>query len=165
MVSAEIFPTLGIRPIIGRVFTNDDDRRGAAPVAILASSLWKARFGGDPKVLGTSITMNERLYTVIGVIAGDDVIFRRTSVLVPVGQWTEPLMWDRSVGMGTNAVGLLKTGVSVQQAQSELDSIAAALAREFPKDDKDHGINAPPLSEDLVGNVRAPLLVLLGAVG
>jgi predicted permease len=165
MVSATIFPVLGIRPVIGRAFTGDDDRPGAGPVAILTSSLWKARFGGDPKVLGTSITMNERLYTVVGVIDGDDVIFRRTSVLVPIGQWTEKLFLDRSVSMGMNAVGLLKPGVSVQQAQSELDSIAAALAREYPKDDTQRGIYAPSLRDDIVGDVRAPLLILLGAVG
>src|ERR1051326_6291649 len=165
MTSASIFPTLGMRPIIGRVFTPEEDRRGAAPVVVLTSNFWKTRFGGDPGILGRSLTLNDRLYTVIGVVPGDEVIFRRTSVIVPAGQWAEPLFWNRSISMGARVVGLLKSGVTQKQAQSELDSIAAQLAREYPQDNKDHGIFTIPLGEDLVGDIRTPLLVLLGAVG
>ncbi|MGE5205717.1 MAG: ABC transporter permease [Chlamydiota bacterium] len=165
MASSSIFGVLGIRPIIGRTFTDDEDRRGAAPVVVLTSSLWKSRFGGDPKVLGRSITLNERLYTVIGVVPSDDVALQRISILIPIGQWSEPLFWDRGTGMGMRVLGRLKVGVTRQQAQSELDSIAAGLAREFPKEDKDQGIFPLPLREDLVGDVRTPLLVLLAAVG
>jgi predicted permease len=165
MTSATIFPALGIHPIIGRVFTPEEDQRGAAPVVILTSSFWKARFGGDAGILGRSLTLNDRLYTVIGVVPGDDVIFRQTSVITPAGQWAEPLFWNRGVGMGARVAGLLKPGVTLKQAQSELDSIAAELAREYPQDNKDRGISAVPVSEDLVGDIRTPLLVLLGAVG
>ena len=165
MVSAAIFPALGLHPIIGRVFTPEEDQKGAAPVVVLTSTFWKARFGGDPGIVGRSVTLNDQLYTVIGVVPGDDVIFRRTSVITPAGQWAEPLFWNRGVGMGARVVGLLKPGVTPQQAQSELDSIAAGLAQEFPKDDKDRGISTVLLSEDLVGDVRTPLLILLGAVG
>ena len=165
MTSASIFPALGLQPIIGRVFTPEEDRRGAAPVVVLTSNFWKVRFGADPGVLGRSITLNDRLFTVIGVVPGDEVIFRRTSVITPAGQWAEPLFWNRAVSMGSRVVGLLKPGVMPKQAQAELDSIAAELAREYPQDDKDHGISSVMLSEDLVGDVRTPLLVLLGAVG
>ncbi|HEV2114697.1 MAG TPA: ABC transporter permease [Terriglobales bacterium] len=165
MASSTFFPLLGIKPIIGRTFTADEDRRGAAPVVVLTSSLWKTRFGGNPKVLGSSITLNNSLYTVIGVIPGDDVELRRVSVIIPIGQWSEPLFQDRGVGMGMRVVGRLKAGVSQAQAQSELDSIAAGLAREFPKEDKNRGISSVSLREDMVGDVRTPLLVLLAAVG
>jgi predicted permease len=165
MTSAAIFPALGIRPIIGRVFTPEEDRRGAAPVVVLTSSFWKARFGSDPGVLGRSLTLNDRLYTVVGVVPGDEVIFRRTSVITPAGQWAEPLFWNRGVGMGARVVGLLKSGVTPKQAQAELDSIATQLATEYPQDDKNHGISTVLLGEDLVGDVRTPLLILLGAVG
>ena len=165
MTSAAIFPALGIHAIIGRVFTPDEDHRGAAPVVVLTSNFWKARFGGDPGVLGRSLTLNDRLYTVIGVVPGDEVIFRRTSIITPAGQWAEPLFWNRGVGMGARVVGVLKPGVTTKQAQGELDSIAAQLAREYPQDNKNHGISTVPLSEDLVGDVRTALLVLLGAVG
>jgi predicted permease len=165
MASAEIFATLSVQPIVGRTFGPDEDRLGGAPVAVLTSNFWKTRFGGDPSVLGRSLTLNERLYTILGVVPSDDVIWRRASVIVPIGQWSEPLFRNRAVSMGMRVVGRLKPGTSHQQAQAELDGIAAGLAREYPTEDKDRGINAVSLRENLTGGVRTPLLVLLGAVG
>ncbi|HZU22946.1 MAG TPA: ABC transporter permease [Terriglobales bacterium] len=165
MVSSTIFDTLGVKPIIGRVFTPEEDQRGGNPVALLTANYWKTRFGADPGVLGRALTLNDKLYTVVGVVPSDDVILQRSSVLIPIGQWTEPLFWDRSVGMGMRAVGRLKAGVSPQHARSELDAIAAELSREYPKENKDSGIYAVSVREDLVGDVRTPLLILLGAVG
>ncbi len=165
MASATAFTVLGIRPIVGRTFTEDEDRRGAPPVAVLTSTLWRTSFGGDPGVVGSRILLGDRAYTVIGVVQADTVVFRRVSVIVPIGQWSEPLFWDRGVGMGMRVVGRLKPGVTPRQAQSELDSVAAGLAREYPRENKDQGILSVPLREDLVGDVRTPLLVLLAAVG
>ena len=165
MASSTLFSVLGSNPILGRVYTADEDRRGGPPVAVLTSDLWKTRFAGDPGVIGRTLNLNEQLYTIIGVVPGDDVLLERVSVLVPIGQWAEPLFWDRGVAMGMRVVGRLKPEISTQQAQSELDSVAAAIAREFPKDAKDRGINAVPIHQDLVGDVRTPLLVLFAAVG
>ncbi len=165
MTSAAMFGTLGVQPILGRTFGADEDRRGAAPVVVLTSSFWQARFGGDPHVLGRSLTLNDRLYTIIGVVPSDDVLWRRTSVLVPIGQWTEPLFWNRGVGMGMRVVGRLSRGKTLPSARSELDAIAAGLAKAYPTENKDHGIYALSLAEKLTGDVRTPLLVLLGAVG
>ena len=165
MASSTIFSVLGVRPIIGRTYTANEDVKGGAPVVVLTSTLWKTRFGGDPGVLGRTLTLNDKLYTIIGVVPADDVVFRRVTILIPIGQWTEPLFWDRSVGMGMRVVGRLKPGISPRQAQSELDGIAASLAREFPVENKDHGIYTISLGQELVGDVRTPLLVLLAAVG
>jgi len=165
MASAQIFGTLGVQPIIGRTFTADEDRKGGAPVVVLTSDFWRTRFGADPQVLGRSLMMNERLYTVIGVVPSDSVLWRRTSILVPIGQWTEPLFWNRAVGMGMRVVARLKPGYTVQQAQAEVDGVAAGLAREYPTENKDRGIYAVSLRENLTGDVRTPLLVLLAAVG
>ena len=165
MASAALFPVLGLHPVIGRTFTEAEDQRGAAPVAVLTEPFWKSRFGGSPSVLGTSITLDDRLYTVIGVVPADTVVLPRVSVILPIGQWPEPLFWDRAVSMGMETVGRLKPGVSLQQAQHELNSIAEGLAREFPREDKDRGIAAVSLTEDVTGDVRRPLLVLLAAVG
>ena len=165
MASSTLLSVLGIQPILGRAFTADEDHRGAAPVVVLTSSLWKTRFGGDPGVLGRTITLNEKLYTIIGVVPADNVLLRRISLLVPIGQWTEPLFWDRGVGMGMRVVGRLKPAVSQQQAQSELDGIASALSSEFPKENKNKGIFVNSLRDDFFGDVRTPLLVLLAAVG
>ena len=165
MASADIFPTLGMKPVVGRTFTADEDRRGGAPVVVLTSNFWKTHFGGDPQVLGRSLTLSERLYTIIGVVPSDDVIWRRASIIVPIGQWSEPLFWNRGVGMGMRVLGRLRAGTSFKHAQSELDGVAAALAREYPTEDKDRGIYAVSLRENLTGDVRTPLLLLLAAVG
>jgi predicted permease len=165
MASSTMFSALGVNPIVGRPFSADEDRRGGPPVVVLTSSFWRERFGSDPNIVGRTLTLDGKPYTVIGVVPSDDVVFRRISVILPIGQWTERLFWDRSVVMNTRAIGRLKPGVTPQQAQSELDGIAAALAREYPKEDRDHGIFAPVLRDDVVGPVRSPLLVLLGAVG
>src|SRR5581483_12267905 len=127
MMSSTIFATLGVKPILGRTFSADEDRRGAAPVVVLTSNFWQTRFGGDPHVLGRSLTLNDQLYTVIGVVPSDDVMWRRTSVIVPIGQWAEPLFWNRAVGMGTRVVARLKLHDTLAQARAELDGIAAGL--------------------------------------
>jgi len=165
MASSTFFAVMGAQAIAGRVFTADEDRKGAAPVAVLTSDLWRTRFAGDPGVIGRTMILNEHVYTIVGVVASDNVLLDRTSVLVPIGQWSEPLFWDRGVGMGTRVVGRLKPGISTAQAQAELDAVAAALAREYPQDNKDRGIHTLTLHEDLVGDVRKPLLVLFAAVG
>jgi predicted permease len=164
MVSATMFPVLRLNPVAGRTFTSDEDRRGGAPVVLLTTSYWKTRFAGSFSVVGRALMLNGRLFTIIGVVPSDDVLFDRMSVIVPIGQWSEPLFWDRGIGMGTRAVGRLKLGISAQQAQAELSGIANALAQEYPKENKDHGIRAVSLREDVVGDARAPLMILLGAV-
>ncbi len=165
MMSAAAFGTLGVKPILGRTFSADEDRRGGAPVVVLTSNFWQTRFGGDPHVLGRSLTLNDQLYTIVGVVQSDDVLWRRTSVIVPIGRWAEPLFWNRGVGMGMRVVGRLSHDRSLASAQSELDRIAAGLAKAYPTENKDHGIYAVSLAENVTGNVRTPLLVLLGAVG
>ena len=107
MASARTFAVLGIRPVVGRTFTDEEDVRGAAPVAVVTSTLWQTRLGGDPAVLGSRIMLNGRAYTVVGVVPADDVVFRRVSVIVPAGQWSEPLFWDRGVSMGLQVIGRL----------------------------------------------------------
>jgi predicted permease len=165
MASAAMFDTLGVHPILGHTFGPDEDRRGGAPVVLLTSNFWQNRFGSDPHVLGRGLTLNDRLYTVIGVVPSDDVLWRRASVIVPIGQWSEPLFWNRGVGMGMRVVGRLSHDRSLPSAQSELDGIAAGLAQTYPTENKDHGIYAVSLAENITGDVRTPLLLLLGAVG
>ena len=165
MASSTIFAALGVKPIVGRTFRDEEDRRGGEPVVVLTSSFWSVRFGSDREVIGRAITLNEKLYTIVGVVPADDAIWQRTSVIVPIDQWSEPLFWDRSVSMGMGVLGRLRAGTSTERAQAELDAVAAALALEYPKEDKDHGIYAVSLRDDLTGAVKTPLVVLLGAVG
>jgi predicted permease len=165
MVSAAFFPMLDIQPVLGRSFTAGEDRRGGPPAVMLGTSYWKERFGADPKVLGRTLVLNGRAYTVVGVASGDIAVYRGIKAYLPIGGWEDPIFWNRAVSMGMNAVGRLKPGVSQEQAQSEMTAIAHGLAKEYPNDDKDKGIALVPLREDLVGDIRGALLVLLGAVG
>jgi predicted permease len=165
MVSAPFFRLLGIQPVLGRTFTQAEDRRHAAPVIVLGVRYWKQRFGGDPAIVGRSLVLNGTPYTVVGVAPSDIGLYRGINAYVPIGSWSDEIFWDRAVSMGMNAIGRLKPGVTAAQAQSEMSTIAASLAREYPKEDKDKGIALVPLREDLVGDVRSAILVLLAAVG
>ena len=164
MVSADFFPAYGINPMIGRSFRRDEDRVGAEPVAMLGDGLWKRKFASSPEVLGKSITLNGKSYTVIGVAQGRVPGLSPTDVYVPIGQWADPTFRDRHIGMGTNAVGRLKQGVTLAQAQADMDAIARDLATAYPDANKGSGITMIPLKADVVGEARGTLLVLLGAV-
>jgi predicted permease len=165
MVSASFFPLLEVRPVLGRTFSTDEDKRNGAPVVVLSTPYWKERFGADPRILGTSLMLNGTAYTVIGVASNDIALYRNIKAFLPIGGWRDEIFWNRAVSMGMNAVGRLKPGVSEAQAQADLSAVARALAREYPTENKDKGIAIVPIREDLVGYIRTALLVLLGAVG
>jgi predicted permease len=169
MVSAAFFPTLGINPIAGRLFRPEDDRIGAQPVALLSGGFWKRKFASSPNVLGTTLTLDGVSYTVVGIIpAGFSYHggnFHPSDVFVPIGQWNDPTFRDRRAAMGMDAVARLKPGVSLQQAQAAMDSIARSLAETYPDANKGAGISLIPLKQDFTGDVRPFLLVLLAAVG
>ena len=158
MVSAAFFPMLDVKPVLGRSFTADEDRRGGPPAVMLGTSYWKERFGADPKVLGRTLVLNGRAHTVVGVATSDIAVYRDIKAYLPIGGWEDPIFWNRAVSMGMNAIGRLKSGVSQEQAQSEMTAIARGLAQEYPNDDKDKGIALVPLREDLVGDIRGALL-------
>ena len=169
MVSADFFSILGVQPSIGRTFTAQDDHPGAAPVVVLSDGFWHRRFGASPKILGQSISLNGSPYTIIGVLPANFYFWRNNSnpaaIYIPLGQWTDATFLDRRVGMGMNAVGRLKTGVTLAQGRSDMDGVAANLARAYPQADKNSGITLHPLKQDIVGDVAPLLYVLLGAVG
>ena len=164
MVSSEFFPLLGVRPMVGRTFTADEDRAGAEPVVVLADGLWKRKFGGAPDIAGRTITLNGRLYTIVGVAPGRLNVSDDADVYVPIGQWTDETFRDRRVSMGMRVVGRVKPGVTTAQAQADMDRIARDLEKTYPEADKGSAINVVPLKKDVVGDVEGILMVLLGAV-
>ena len=164
MISDEFFPTLGLSPVIGRNFRPEEDQAGGNPVALLGDGLWKRKFASSTEVLGKSITLNGKPYTIVGVAQARITGISPSDVYVPIGQWTDPTFLDRRIGMGMNSIGRLKPGVSFAQAQADMDSVARNLALAYPEADKGTGITVVPLKSDVVGNVRGILLVLLGAV-
>jgi predicted permease len=166
MISADFFSTLGVRPVLGRTFRPGDDRLGAAPVVILGGGLWKRKFGSSLEVLGKSVTLNGISYIVVGVIPASFTFYGQDrDIYTPVGQYSDPSFRDRSIGMSAHAVGRLKPGITLSQAKADMEAIAENLAAAYPEVDKAVGITLVSLKEDIVGNVRAFLIVLLAAVG
>jgi predicted permease len=166
-ISAEFFPLLGIQPILGRMFRREEDQVGAAPVALIGDGFWKSKFAASPDVIGKSLLLNNTAFTVIGVVTGRTPLFDPTvmDVYVPIGQWADPTFRDRKIGMGTQGLGKLKAGVSLQQASADMQSVARNLAATYPDADKGTTITLHPLKKDIVGDVQPALFILLGAVG
>ncbi len=171
MVSASFFPVLGITPALGRNFSPAEDRPDGTPVAILSAGFWKSKFAGSWEVVGKTLTLDGQEYTVIGVLPEafyfccENTNFRLGDVYVPVGAWNVPWVRDRGAHPGLYAVGRLKDGVTAEQARQDMSEIARNLAEAYPDANKNAGIALTPLKEQMVGDVRLMLLMLLWAVG
>src|SRR5216683_5771157 len=169
VVTPELFALLDVKPLAGRIFFPQDGKQGAAPVALVSEDLWRGRFGADPKITGTSINLDKRPFTVIGIIPAafrTPLFNTKQEVWIPLAQ--DPLFSTFMPQRGSHflpALGRLKPGVSVAQAQAEMDAISGRLAGEFPAENNGWTIRLVPLQKEIVGNVRTALLVLLGAVG
>src|SRR5215469_5690596 len=169
-VTPQIFPLLGAKPLAGRTLLPDDGKKGAAPVAVVSENLWHSRFGSDPALIGQSITLDMRPFTVVGILPAS---FRypdgapRQDVWISVAQ--DPLFGPRLSELGSRVlgagIGRLKPGVSLAQAQAEMNTLGAHLATEFPAEDSGFTIRVAPYRQFVVGGLKSPLLILLGAVG
>src|SRR5216683_3430816 len=104
-ISAEFMPALGLQPLLGRTFRPEEDKAGAGPVAILGDGLWKRKFASSQDVLGKSIILNGKSYTIIGVAPGRITGLSPTDLFIPIGQWTDPTFRDRRISMGMNSIG------------------------------------------------------------
>ncbi len=170
-VSTDFLPILGAKPLIGRFFTEGEDEVGTAPTVLLSPGFWKRKFASAPDVLGKSLTLDGKNYTIVGVVPPgfDFGLSLRSSpdvdVYAPIGQWTNNLLLNRGAGLGIHGTGRLKDGVTLEQAQADMDGVTRALAAEYPDTDKGIGAKVVPLKEEMIGRIRPILLVLLGAVG
>jgi len=165
MISAEFFSTLGIRIALGRDLERGDDHVGAAPVVVLSDGFWHRRFAGTPGILGKAVQLDGTNYTVVGILPPRFSFYGvDRDVFVPIGRWDDPSFLDRRVDISSHAIARLKSGVTIAQAQSEMDSIAEHLASMYPEADKNVGINVLSVKQDIVGNVKPILLLLLVAV-
>ena len=164
-VSANLFPVLGVNPILGRNFLPQEDREGAAGAVMLSYGLWKRRFGGDPAILGKAITLNAMSCTVVGVLPADFRFREEGALYVPLEQWNSVELRNREVHAGLSVVGRLKPGVTLVTAQAEMAFLGKALAQQYPKANAGHGITVVEMKRDEVGSIRPTLLLLLGAVG
>ena len=164
MVTAPLLPMLGVSPSLGRAFSADDDRPGAAGVALLSDALWYRRFGGTADAIGRTITLDNQPYTVIGVLPPGFQLLQAADVLLPMGPWAATLPDDRSWHPGIVPLARLKADVALAQAQAEMDVVSDRLAKQYPE--FNHGVTAEvkPLHDFVVQNVRQSLLVLAAAV-
>jgi predicted permease len=175
-VSSNLLPMLGVRPARGRVFVPDEDSPGRPATAVLTDGMWARRYGRDPRMIGKSITINGLPYEVAGILPQS---FSLPREVLPTLYGTEqadiflplPLAPNASqirTNEDYNIVGKMKPGVSVAQAQAEMETITARLRHDFPENYPPNGgltFSIVPLLEQVVGNVRKALLVLLASVG
>ena len=163
-VSGNMFTTLQVKPMLGRVILPEDDKPDGERVVVLSHGLWQRRFGNDPQVIGQSLILNGQSYTVIGVMPPEfEFPNARPALWMPLSLSTEAMQNRRSHYLYTRA--RLKPGVTLEQAQAEMDTIAARLRQQYPDTNTDRGVRLVPLHADAVEFARPALLVLLGAVG
>src|SRR5215831_14419253 len=165
-VSANLFDLLGMPALLGRTFVADDDRPGSH-VVLLSHSLWQRRFGSDPGVIGRALTLNGESYTVVGVMPRfvqlPGYATRSDQLWVPVAFRQEEA--SQRGNHFLEVIGRLKSGITLKQAQAEMDTIAARLEQQYPTYNIRRGAAVVPLHEQVVGDIKPALLVLLGAVG
>jgi putative ABC transport system permease protein len=164
-VGSDLFPLLGVQPMVGRYFAPGEDEPGAAPVVVLSEQAWQTRFGADPEILGTMLTLNGEAHTVVGIMPAD---FRFPAGAEPRDLWVplRPSQDWATRGMHAYIVlGRLAPGVTAEAAQAEMARIAAGLAQEYPNEQEGRSASVRSLHETVVGRVQPMLLVLLGAAG
>ena len=166
-VTANFFSLLRVKPVRGRDFTGEEEKRGSQPVTIISYEYWQSKFGGNESVLNQQISLNGKSHTIIAILP--------PGFEFPLSV-KEPLVWTTVAGEGANlpergaqilrAVGRLKPGVSLESAQADMTRLGANLAQEYPQSDRDQTITLTSAHEQIVGkDIRRALWLLLGAVG
>jgi predicted permease len=165
-VSAPYFSLLGVSPVRGRTFSADEDLVATpAYVVVLSDGLWQRRFGADPEIVGRSVTLNARSYTIVGVMPpGFQGLTDTAELWVPFAVYAPPQTMASRGNRGFGALARLKPGVTVASAQSELDDISRQLERAYPDTNEKRGVEVSPLDVELFGALRPALLTLMAAV-
>ncbi|MCG3160733.1 MAG: hypothetical protein JMDDDDMK_01808 [Acidobacteria bacterium] len=170
-VTHNLFSTLGAQPALGRVFLPEEDQPGKNKVVVLSHAFWQRRFGGDPGLVNKTITLNDESYTVVGVMPASFQFGRELGQVLdlwtPIAFTSEQLQFNRLTNENLFVIARLKPGVTIQQAQSELNTIADNLRREyFPAgaDRSNWGLATQPFRELVIGDIRQALWILMGIV-
>ncbi|MCA1568316.1 MAG: ABC transporter permease [Acidobacteria bacterium] len=162
MLSPEIMPLLGIKMAVGRGFLPEEDRPGNNQVVIVAHGLWQRSFGSDPRLVGQSLKLNGKDYTVVGILPADSQFLGWAELWVPLA-FSDQQATVRDT-RSLNVMARLKPGISLEQAQAEMTSIGNQLQQEYPSSNSGNGVRLVPLREQIVGDIRPVLFVLLGVV-
>jgi putative ABC transport system permease protein len=160
-VTASVFETFGIYPDMGRGFVASDERPEAAPVAVISHGLWQRRFGGDPSILGKIMVLDAQPYTIVGVLPPNDLGFIR-DVWVEVGPFLDQHLMNRETRHFYVAARLAPSA-NMSQAQKEMETIAARLAAQYPKSNKDMGVNVTSMIDFFTASERKPLWLIVVA--
>jgi len=161
--SAGLFPLLGIQLAAGHYFVEEEDRAGSSPVVILSHHLWQSRFGGDPAVVGRTITLDNQRYTVTGVLPADFRLLRWPDLWMPIGQYGDDL--TEHVHHAFIGVARLKSGVTLAQARDEMVRLNQQETIQYPDSHKFFGVLVEPMEDPSAAKLQGILLVLSGAVG
>ena len=161
-ISTNFFRALGVKPIKGRDFLPEEEQPGNAQVAIVSESFWQHRFGRSPSIVGQTVTLDGKNHTIVGVVSDAARLYDDFDVWVPLTFQNEGMKVRRFHFL--RAIGRLKPGITIQQAKADLDSISIGLEKLYPDSNTTWRLRLVPLSEDLLGDVRTGLYVLLGAV-
>ncbi len=161
-VSANLFSTLKVRPLLGRDFLDGEDQPGALPVVLISHRLWQQRYGGDPNLVGRLLTIDGKKFSLVGVLPPEvNYPTPETNIYIPlIYQQSEMLRGGRFLRL----IGRLHPGISLAAAQVDIDAVGARLAQEYNVENNNTGYNLVPLREEIVGKVRPVLLVMLAAV-
>jgi predicted permease len=162
-VSANYLRILGVAPEIGRLYTDEEDRPGGPPVVLLSEALWRTKFGSDAGIAGKAITLDGKRYTVLGVMPRAFNYPTKTQFWTPTA--LDPSAANDFKDRYVRIVARLKRGVSVTAAQTALNRVEEQAAAEHPDTDQGNRVAVTPLREELDGDIRMPLLILLGAAG
>jgi putative ABC transport system permease protein len=171
--SANLFPLVGGRTVLGRTFQAEEDKEGADRVVVISNAVWRSRFGSDPNIVGRSLTLNNQSYSVVGVMSPGfqfpvgfgymgKVLNDPVDMYVPIVPGSNEL---RRGNYSFFAIGRLKSGVSIEQARADMTAIESRLEQQYPEGNTGIGVSLVPTDEQTVKEVRPALLVLLGAVG
>jgi predicted permease len=173
MISAGFFEILGVKPLMGRTFTPDEDRLGANPTVMITEGVWKRKFGSDRNIIGKQLILDDQSRTVIGVVPSSFHL-RITNfhsddwhidVYTPVGEYNDPLFYNgRGSAWGLRAIGRLRSDVTLEQAREDMDRVSRELAATYPDIDSDKKAVLTSMKAEIVGQIQPILLILLGAV-
>ena len=168
--SPNLFDVLGSRPFLGRTFTQEDGVKGKDDVAVLTYGFWQKHFGGDRNAVGKTFALDGVMHTVIGVMPdGFDFFIKENAFVKKSPEFWVPIAFGpnsrRRVGRFISAIGVLKPGVTIEQARSEMNAVGVRLEQQYPDFNKGWGITLVPLHTQLSGELKPALIILLGAVG
>jgi hypothetical protein len=161
--SSDLFPMLGARVVAGRSFIPEENRAGSAPIVILGHRLWQGRFGGDPAVVGRTVILDNKRYTVVGIFPPAFQFLRWADLWMPLGQFDDDL--TEHIHHAFAVVARLKLGVSLAQARDEIGRLNQQEAIAYPDAHKGFGVLVEKLQDPSAASLRSTLLVLFGAVG